>query len=350
MDREDLELFDRSLRHAVQRHTGADLDAALVELGWREALAEDDQAAVSLLFGHLGSANVACAALDRVVAGALGLHATSAAVVLPALGRCDPPGHLHDDRLRVEGLALAGITDQASALVVAAATDGPVALVVPTASLGLRPVAGLDPALRLVAVSGEVADGSAVPHAHAQADALTHPGPDPDAHASGVAHAEADGSVPSPTPWGAAAAVAQLAIGHELVGASRRMLELAREHAVERVQFGRPISGFQAVRHRLAETLVAVEAAEAVLATGWEDRSPVTAAMAKALAGRGARTAARHCQQVLAGIGFTTEHPLHLYVRRVLVLDELFGSARSLTADLGRDLLETRRLPALLPL
>ena len=53
-----------------------------------------------------------------------------------------------------------------------------------------------------------------------------------------------------------------------------------------------------------------------------------TAAMAKAIAGRSARTAARHCQQVLAGIGFTTEHALHRYVRRVLVLDELFGSAR----------------------
>jgi len=72
--------------------------------------------------------------------------------------------------------------------------------------------------------------------------------------------------------------------------------------------------------------------------------------MAKALAGRGARTAARHCQQVLAGIGFTTEHPLHRYVRRVLVLDQLLGDTRSLTHRLGDDVLATRRLPALLPL
>ena len=73
-------------------------------------------------------------------------------------------------------------------------------------------------------------------------------------------------------------------------------------------------------------------------------------AMAKASAGRSARTAARHCQQVLAGIGFTTEHPLHRSVRRVLVLDGLFGSARTLTAALGEDLLATRQLPPLLPL
>ena len=69
--------------------------------------------------------------------------------------------------------------------------------------------------------------------------------------------------------------------------------------------------------------------------------------MAKALAGRGARTAARHCQQVLAGIGFTTEHRFHHYVRRVLVLDQLFGAGRSLTRGLGRELLATRSLPPL---
>ncbi|MGA2932392.1 MAG: acyl-CoA dehydrogenase family protein, partial [Acidimicrobiales bacterium] len=77
---------------------------------------------------------------------------------------------------------------------------------------------------------------------------------------------------------------------------------------------------------------------------------PTTASVAKALAGRGARTAARHCQQVLAGIGFTTEHEFHLYARRVLVLDELFGSSRSLTRELGAELLAARRLPLFAPL
>ena len=136
--------------------------------------------------------------------------------------------------------------------------------------------------------------------------------------------------------------LARLAVGHELVGAARAMLALAREHALERIQFGQPIGRFQAVRHRLADTLVAIEAADAALGSAWEERSPQAAAMAKALAGRGARTAARHCQQVLAGIGFTTEHDLHHYVRRVLVLDQLFGAARTLTRDLGRELLATR--------
>ena len=58
--------------------------------------------------------------------------------------------------------------------------------------------------------------------------------------------------------------------------------------------------------------------------------------MAKAVAGRQARTTARHCQQVLAGIGFTTEHPLHHYVRRTLVLDALLGE-RLVTHQGARD-------------
>ena len=61
-----------------------------------------------------------------------------------------------------------------------------------------------------------------------------------------------------------ASQLAQLALAHELVGVSRRMLALAREHALERVQFDQPIAKFQAVRHRLAETLVAIETADAV--------------------------------------------------------------------------------------
>ncbi|MET9908563.1 hypothetical protein ABZZ74_17390 [Streptomyces sp. NPDC006476] len=56
--------------------------------------------------------------------------------------------------------------------------------------------------------------------------------------------------------------------------------------------------------------------------------------LAKAAAGH-ALTAARHCRQVLGGIGFTAEHPLHRHVRRAVVLDGLLGSARELTREAG---------------
>ncbi|MFJ5306475.1 acyl-CoA dehydrogenase family protein [Streptomyces sp. NPDC088350] len=127
-------------------------------------------------------------------------------------------------------------------------------------------------------------------------------------------------------------AAGRVALGWWLVGAGRAMLTLARQHAVDRVQFGRPLASFQAVRHRLAETLVALDGAEATLVAAADDLS---ALLAKAAAGQAALTAARHCQQVLGGVGFTAEHDLHRHVRRAMVLDGLLGSARELTREAG---------------
>lgn len=127
-------------------------------------------------------------------------------------------------------------------------------------------------------------------------------------------------------------AAARRAIGWWLAGTSRAMLALARAHVLDRTQFGRPLASFQAVRHRLAETYVAIEGAEATLHTATGDLGSL---LAKAAAGQAALTAARHCQQVLGGIGFTEEHDLHRHVRRTLVLDGLLGSARELTREAG---------------
>jgi alkylation response protein AidB-like acyl-CoA dehydrogenase len=131
---------------------------------------------------------------------------------------------------------------------------------------------------------------------------------------------------------------ARRALGWWLVGAARAMLALARQHSLDRFQFGRPIASFQAVRHRLAETLVAIEGAEATLGLAGADNPDLTALLAKAAAGKAALTAARHCQQVLGGIGFTAEHDLHRHVKRVLVLDGLLGSSRELTRKAGAGL------------
>lgn len=133
-------------------------------------------------------------------------------------------------------------------------------------------------------------------------------------------------------------AEARLAASWWLIGSARAMLRLARQHALDRVQFGKPIASFQAVRHRLAETLVAIEGAEATLGLPGTDSPDLTALLAKAAAGKAALTAARHCQQVLGGIGFTEEHDLHQHVKRVLVLDGLLGSSRELTRKAGAGL------------
>jgi len=133
-------------------------------------------------------------------------------------------------------------------------------------------------------------------------------------------------------------AEARRALAWWLVGSARAMLSLARQHALDRVQFGKPIASFQAVRHRLAETLVAIEGAEATLGLPGEDNPDLTALLAKAAAGKAALTAAKHCQQVLGGIGFTEEHDLGHHVKRVLVLDGLLGSSRELTRKAGAGL------------
>jgi alkylation response protein AidB-like acyl-CoA dehydrogenase len=142
-------------------------------------------------------------------------------------------------------------------------------------------------------------------------------------------------------------AAGRRALGWWLAGTSRAMLSLARQHAVDRVQFGKPIASFQAVRHRLAEVLVAIEGAEATLGAASAEPSDFTALLAKAAAGQAALTAARHCQQVLGGIGFTAEHPQHRHVKRVLVLDGLLGSARELTSEAGALLRTTGVAPRL---
>ena len=325
MDGEDLELFERSLRHVTERHSGAELDTALAELGWSDALAIDRRAAVSLLFALQGEAGSTSGALGRVVTAALGLEVDAdTAVVLPAIDRWAPPGTLDGGRLTVKGLLTVDpltptqIDPRPRSLVLATQGDAVVAVTIPTEALALRPVQGIDPHMALHTATAE---GAAV-----------------------------DSSAVAVDEWDRAVADARLAVAHQLVGTSRTMLRLAREHALDRVQFDRPIAGFQAVRHRLAETLVAVETAEAMLDAAWLDSSRDSAAMAKAVAGREARTAAKHCQQVLAGIGFTTEHDLHLFIRRAFVLNGLFGTAKTITAAQGADLLATRRLPPLLPL
>ncbi len=320
MEDGDRELLERSVRRAMESHSGAALDIALDEIGWPEALSVEPRTAVSVLFELQGAEHANTSAMGVVFGSALGLEAGGAAdVVLPPLGRWHRPGQMVGDEVVIGGLGTTSLVDRGTATVVVRIDDDDLALEVATADLTIRTVRGIDPSLGLVEVVG-----NSVPY-RARRELL-------------------------PTAWEDALALARIAAGHELVGAARSMLGLAREHALERVQFGRPISSFQAIRHRLADTLVAVEAAAAALDSAWEVRSAQAAAMAKAQAGRSARTAARHCQQVLAGIGFTTEHDLHLFVRRTLVLDELFGSARALTRNLGDELLATRTLPPLPPL
>jgi len=319
LEGEDLDLFGRSLRAATETKRGAELDAALVDLGWPDALAVDPRASVSLLFELQGEANATSTALEWALLDVLGLELDAGTrLIVPSIGRWAAPGHIDGDDLTVQGLVAGGLGDADTVVVVADTGSEEVAVALPAAELDRRPVHGVDPAMELVEVSGAIRIG-----------------------------AECS---PLAADWSAAISVGRRCAAHELVGASRTMLARACDHALERVQFGVPIASFQAVRHRLAETLVAIETASALLDAAWLDGTDLTATMAKVAAGREARVAAKHCQQVLAGIGFTTEHDLHRYVRRVFVLDGLFGTSKGLMKTVGDELVASRRLPPLLPL
>jgi len=297
----------------------ADADAVLAKLGWLEMLRDHPDAAVGVVFSALGATNAPSTALDDVLLSALGLEQRAdRAVLLPPFAAWDAPGCIEGGRLHAEGLATSRASAARELAVVSTAGSEPWVAFVPAAAAELRPVRGVDSAGGLHAIR---APGSA----------------------GGAARLD-------PAAWGSAVALGRRAVAHQIAGASRAMLELACAHAKERVQFARPIARFQAVRHRLADALVAVEALEAVLDAAREAPSPDTAALAKAVAGRTARTLAGHCQQVLAGIGFTTEHPFHRFLKRTMALEGLFGSADAIALDVGRHLLAERRVPTLIEL
>jgi alkylation response protein AidB-like acyl-CoA dehydrogenase len=151
--------------------------------------------------------------------------------------------------------------------------------------------------------------------------------------------------------WNAVAAAGRRALGYQIVGAVGAMIDLAATHACDRVQFGRPIGSFQGVRNRLAEAYVAWRAAAAALELAWEaDDERLAGMLAKSLSGRAARIAGTHCQQVLAGIGFTAEHPFHRYLARALVLDSVLGSTTELRKAIGQQLVSMGTIPRLVEL
>ena len=119
----------------------------------------------------------------------------------------------------------------------------------------------------------------------------------------------------------------------ELLGLSRAMLELTVGYASQRHQFGRPIGSFQAVKHHLANARLEIEfAAPAVLyaahtvAHGQPDASRAVS-QAKWLAGSAAAVTGRAALQCHGAIGYTTEHDLHLYLKRSWALARTWGGA-----------------------
>jgi len=129
-----------------------------------------------------------------------------------------------------------------------------------------------------------------------------------------------------------------------LNGVSQRLLDLSVAYVKDRQQFGRPVGSFQAVKHKLAETLLVTETAKAAawyaayaIATDAPDRS-AAASIAKSYASDAQNKANAESLQVHGGIGFTWEHDLHLWLKRGKALEQAYGSATAHRARLAERL------------
>ena len=233
IDASDLALVRTSFDGALRDTPAAEIPAVLAKLGWDELWEVEPAVAVAELFEAQGRRLAATPALDLVVATSLGLHLPEGtAVVHPTLEAWnDPPGAVAGDgTILVDGLVLGGVTRAVHA---AGSHSGGGRARQPgrkPTPPGWKPaeVAGFDEDLRLVRIRGRIATGRREPR---------------------------------PRSWPEVTSVARRALGHELVGLAQSMLDDAGRHVIDRVQFGRPIATFQAVRHRLADLHVAITAA-----------------------------------------------------------------------------------------
>src|SRR5579859_3094106 len=125
--------------------------------------------------------------------------------------------------------------------------------------------------------------------------------------------------------------LAAIALATECVGVAERALEMATDYAKLREQFGRPIGSFQAIKHRLATVVVEIEAARSAAwyalwsATARPDETPIVAPLTLATCTETAYLPQSENVQVHGGIGYTWEHPAHLYLRRATMSRLLLG-------------------------
>jgi alkylation response protein AidB-like acyl-CoA dehydrogenase len=126
---------------------------------------------------------------------------------------------------------------------------------------------------------------------------------------------------------------AAIALACEMVGGARALLDAAVDYAKMRVQFGRTIGSFQAIKHKCADMLLSVELARAAAfyaaaAIAEDDaEAPAPASMAKACASDAYMQAALECVQIHGGIGFTWDHDTHLWFKRAKSSEVMFGDA-----------------------
>jgi alkylation response protein AidB-like acyl-CoA dehydrogenase len=137
--------------------------------------------------------------------------------------------------------------------------------------------------------------------------------------------------------WNIVERVLELAatgLAAEQVGGAQKCMEISVEYAKNRLQFGRLIGSFQAVKHKCADMLVQIELARtaaqyaANCAAALDTDLPIATSMAKSYCSTAFLNVAAETIQVLGGVGFTWEHPAHLYLKRAKSSELMFGDPR----------------------
>ncbi|MFD5656231.1 acyl-CoA dehydrogenase family protein [Streptomyces hirsutus] len=255
----------------------------------------------ALACGLVTDASVACGIAKTVVTS------TPAALAVPfSRGWTDPfPATVRWRDGRLDGTVplVVDASHASVVLVPALGTDGPVIVATDAATVGRTPVTTLDLTRDLTDVSLDEVPGEVVAEGEDAVQRLTR-----------------------------ATQLATVALACEQLGVAQRALDLSVEHAGTRVQFGRPIGSFQAVKHRLAEAWAEVTQARAVVryavdCLARQDDIPIAVALASSVCSATAVSVAETCLQIHGGVGFSWEHPAHLYVKRAKSNSLAFGPA-----------------------
>jgi hypothetical protein len=303
-------MIDADQRQDLRRTFAAALDhddptqarTVLLASGWLDALDDDEPVAVSVLFRLQGETIRDVAALDDVLGHRLAATWSSASGDLAVAYPVARPSKAY----AVTHVAFGAHRRARRLLWVDPTPPTRLQMVELDGAVSHHTIGGIDPFLGLVGFQDR-------------------PGP---------VSSELSGD-PARDLWQEAQAAGRIALAHQLTAGALAMLSRATEYARSRRQFGVPIGTFQAVKHRLSDSLVAIAAADAAAVAAATSGTAVAAAIAKVLAGRAASLAGKNCLQVFGGIGFTDEHDFHRYFRRNLVLERFLGDGPSIERQLG---------------
>ena len=269
--------------------------------------------------------------------GGIGLGMVEAGILAEELGRVIAPGPLLCTVTQfVPALRELGTVEQRARFLEPIATgprSGSLAIVEPGTRTARYVIEG-DAVDDLVVIDGEQAyvvatDGLRIIPVHAfdKSRRVTH------VELAGLT-VDDDRVLGATTPAGIARVLEEATVGIalEMVGASQTLFDITLEYAKQREQFNVPIGSFQAIKHKFADMMVALERARATayfaaLTIAEDDeRRALATSVAKVAAGDCQRLIAKEGIQIHGGIGYTWEHDVQLYVKRIKSGEQLFGT------------------------